>query len=90
VPFPSELVALPRFSPPYPARLLRQDQSRVQAAVDRVPGAACVGALVDRFSHHCHPIDVDAESWRNKESLTFHKKPATHGQDADKAKKSRA
>jgi hypothetical protein len=33
-----------------------------------------VGALVDRFSHQCHPIDIDADSWRNKESQTFHKK----------------
>jgi DNA replication protein DnaC len=48
------------------------------------PGAACVGALVDRFSHHCHPIDIDAESWRNKESQTFHKKAAPQAKDQDK------
>lgn len=30
------------------------------------PGAACVVALVDRFAQHCHVIDVDAESWRQK------------------------
>ena len=30
------------------------------------PGAACVGALVDRFAQHCHKIDVDADSWRDK------------------------
>ena len=33
------------------------------------PGAACVVALVDRFSHHCHVLDIDADSWRQKESL---------------------
>jgi len=30
------------------------------------PGAACVGALVDRFAQHCHKVDIDAESWRDK------------------------
>jgi DNA replication protein DnaC len=30
------------------------------------PGAACVAALVDRFVQHCHVIDVDADSWRQK------------------------
>jgi DNA replication protein DnaC len=29
------------------------------------PGAACVGALVDRFAQHCHRIDIDADSWRD-------------------------
>lgn len=33
------------------------------------PGAACVGALVDRFTQHCHVIDIDADSWRQKNSL---------------------
>ena len=32
------------------------------------PGAACVVALIDRFAHHCHVIDIDAESWRSKEA----------------------
>lgn len=32
-------------------------------------GASCLGALVDRFAQHCHVIDIDAESWRNKEAL---------------------
>lgn len=32
------------------------------------PGAACVGALVDRFAQHCQVIDIDADSWRHKES----------------------
>ena len=30
------------------------------------PGAACVAALVDRFVQHCHVVDIDAESWRQK------------------------
>jgi len=33
------------------------------------PGAACVGALIDRFVQHCHVLDIDAESWRQKESI---------------------
>jgi DNA replication protein DnaC len=31
------------------------------------PGAACVAALVDRFTQHCHVIDIDGESWRQHE-----------------------
>lgn len=31
------------------------------------PGAACVVALVDRFVQHCHTVDIDGESWRQKE-----------------------
>lgn len=27
-------------------------------------GAACVGALVDRFAQHCHVMDIDGDSWR--------------------------
>jgi DNA replication protein DnaC len=33
------------------------------------PGAACVVALVDRFAQHCHVVDIDADSWRQKTSL---------------------
>jgi DNA replication protein DnaC len=33
------------------------------------PGAACVVALVDRLAQHCHVIDIDADSWRQKASL---------------------
>ncbi len=28
--------------------------------------ASCLGALIDRFAQHCHVLDIDAESWRNK------------------------
>lgn len=31
------------------------------------PGAACVAALIDRFVEHCHVVDVDASSWRQKQ-----------------------
>jgi len=31
------------------------------------PGAACVNALVDRFVQHCHVLDIEGESWRQKE-----------------------
>ncbi len=34
------------------------------------PGAACVVALVDRFNEHCHRVDIDADSWREKHSLS--------------------
>lgn len=29
--------------------------------------APCLGALVDRFAQHCHVVDIDAESWREKQ-----------------------
>ena len=39
------------------------------------PGAACVAALVDRFVQRCHVLDIDADSWRQKEAQDF--KPPT-------------
>jgi DNA replication protein DnaC len=30
------------------------------------PGAACVAALVDRFTENCHVIGIEGESWRQK------------------------
>ena len=30
------------------------------------PGAACVAALVDRFTESCHAIEIDADSWRQR------------------------
>jgi DNA replication protein DnaC len=35
------------------------------------PGAACVAALIDRFVQHCHVIDIDADSWRQKLAREF-------------------
>jgi DNA replication protein DnaC len=35
------------------------------------PGAACVAALIDRFVQHCHTVDIEGDSWRQKESLAF-------------------
>jgi len=34
------------------------------------PGAACVVALVDRFSQHCHVLDIEGGSWRQKEAAS--------------------
>lgn len=31
--------------------------------------ASCLGALVDRFAQHCHTVDIDADSWRDKHAL---------------------
>jgi DNA replication protein DnaC len=41
------------------------------------PGAACVVALVDRFAQHCHVLDIDADSYRQRRTspLTPSKKP---------------
>jgi DNA replication protein DnaC len=33
------------------------------------PGAACIVALIDRFAQHCHTIDIDADSWREKHAF---------------------
>jgi len=33
------------------------------------PSAACVVALVDRFAQHCHTVDIDADSWREKHAF---------------------
>jgi len=39
--------------------------------------APCLGALVDRFAQHCHVLDIDADSWREKERKEgLHKKRA--------------
>ena len=31
------------------------------------PGAACLGALIDRFAQHCHTMKIEGPSWRNRE-----------------------
>jgi DNA replication protein DnaC len=31
--------------------------------------APCLGALIDRFAQHCNVLDIDADSWRDKERL---------------------
>lgn len=33
------------------------------------PGAACVVALVDRFAQHCHRVEIDADSWRDRHAF---------------------
>jgi len=40
------------------------------------PGAACVVALVDRFAQHCHRVEIDADSWRDKHSFERDDQPA--------------
>ena len=40
------------------------------------PHAACVGALVDRFAQHCHVLDIDADSWRQRHAERRRKAPA--------------
>ena len=30
------------------------------------PGAAGLGALIDRFAEHCHVVDIDADSFRQR------------------------
>ncbi|MCP4449318.1 MAG: ATP-binding protein IstB, partial [Myxococcales bacterium] len=34
-------------------------------------------ALVDRFVQHCHVMDIDADSWREKEAREFAAKPTS-------------
>lgn len=38
------------------------------------PDAPCLSALIDRFAHHCHVFDIDADSWRDKERKDQHAK----------------
>lgn len=33
---------------------------------DVFPEAACLGALIDRFAEHCHVVDIDADSYRQR------------------------
>lgn len=47
------------------------------------PGAACVAAMIDRFVQHCHILDIDADSWRQKESLAMGDPRPTSLEEAD-------
>lgn len=53
------------------------------------PGAACVVALVDRFAQHCHVVDIDADSWRQKHALSRDGELPAGAVDAEAPKKSR-
>lgn len=46
------------------------------------PGAACVAALIDRFIQHCHIVDIDGDSWRQRESLALAEQRGKVLQDA--------
>ena len=35
------------------------------------PNAVCVVALVDRFAQHCHIVDIEADSWRQKHAIAI-------------------
>ncbi len=41
------------------------------------PGAACVVALVDRFTQHCHVLDIDGDSWRQRSVPSQDSTPST-------------
>ena len=49
------------------------------------PGAACVVALVDRFTQHCHVLDIDGDSWRQRPEPD----PASPATQRSKKKKKR-
>jgi DNA replication protein DnaC len=38
--------------------------------------APCLGALIDRFAQHCYVVDIDADSWRDKERLEKSGRPS--------------
>lgn len=48
---------------------------------DVFPGAAGLGALIDRFAQHCHVIDIDADSYRQRSAQATQRKkvPAKPG-----------
>jgi DNA replication protein DnaC len=52
------------------------------------PGAACIGALIDRFVQHCYVLDIDADSYRQKLSRDFPPDPPS-SRPAAKPPKSR-
>lgn len=43
---------------------------------DVFPGAAGLGALIDRFAQHCHVIDIDADSYRQRSAKATRRKKA--------------
>jgi DNA replication protein DnaC len=53
------------------------------------PGAACVVALVDRFTQHCHVIDIDGESWRQHHPDTDPEQPTEERRRRRRIRKSK-
>jgi DNA replication protein DnaC len=48
-------------------------------------GAACVAALVDRFVQHCHVLDIEADSWRQKQADTVKPQAASSRKKTQKS-----
>jgi DNA replication protein DnaC len=44
---------------------------------DHFSGAGCVTALVDRFAQHCHTLDIEGSSWRQKHTQKKAEAPPT-------------
>jgi DNA replication protein DnaC len=38
------------------------------------PAAACLTAMIDRLSHHCHIVTIQGNSFRHKESFERNQK----------------
>ncbi len=54
------------------------------------PGAACVVALVDRFTENCHVFEIDGDSWRQRDqSAVSVSAPAPPMRRPNKRKRSR-
>ena len=51
------------------------------------PGAACVVALVDRFTQHCHVIDIDGDSWRQHQEAAEPTKSSRRRQSRPRQKR---
>jgi hypothetical protein len=49
------------------------------------PGAACVAAMIDRFVQHCHILDIDGDSWCQKESLALAERRGKSKPEADES-----
>lgn len=54
---------------------------------DVFPSAACLGALVDRFAEYCHVIDIDADSYRQRNAKLVKKKRAARKTSPGRSKR---
>jgi len=53
------------------------------------PGAACVVALVDRFTQHCHVVHIDGDSWRQRHDANDDSSPPARRRKPAQARKGR-